>query len=257
MLNLLEKHSARVEGLRTEVTRHRIYARVQDAATLAIFMEHHVFCVWDFQSLLKSLQRALTCIDVPWHPSGDPEARRLINEIVLEEESDEGPDGSYLSHFELYIQAMTACGATTAPILGLLRNLKAGLSCTDALRALNVPPAIERFVAHTIELASTAPVHRVLGVFTLGREELVPKMFEQMVRQLAADAPSEWGKFLYYLNRHIDRDGNRHGPMSKRLLEKTCGDSELLWKESIDAAAVALENRLQLWDAVVEAIDLS
>ena len=71
---------------------HSLYAELRDEESLRIFMRSHVFCVWDFQSLLKALQRLVTCVEVPWLPTADPEARRLVNEIVLDEESDEGQD---------------------------------------------------------------------------------------------------------------------------------------------------------------------
>jgi hypothetical protein len=74
---------------RTEVVTHPIYARLQDLPAVRTFLEHHVFAVWDFMSLLKSLQRNLTCVEVPWVPTGPTGSRRLINDIVLVEESDE------------------------------------------------------------------------------------------------------------------------------------------------------------------------
>jgi hypothetical protein len=71
------------------IVAHPVFRRLTSVTALRIFMEHHVYAVWDFMSLLKALQRAVTCIELPWVPCGDPAARRFINEIVLDEESDQ------------------------------------------------------------------------------------------------------------------------------------------------------------------------
>jgi hypothetical protein len=94
-----------VSEARKRVVTHRLYDSLNTYCAIVTFMEHHVFAVWDFMSLLKSLQRCLTCVTVPWVPIGATGSRRLINEIVLAEESDERL-GGYASHFEWYLTAM-------------------------------------------------------------------------------------------------------------------------------------------------------
>ena len=114
------------------------------------FMETHVFAVWDFMSLLKALQRGLTCVDVPWLPSRFPEARRLINEIVLGEESDVH-EGEAVSHFELYRRAMRQCGASTDAIDSFLRQISQGDSIDATLNETRVSAGARRFVRSTFE----------------------------------------------------------------------------------------------------------
>src|SRR5258705_8776811 len=108
---------------RNEVVTHPIYARLDGIGAIQTFLEHHVFAVWDFMSLLKSLQRNLTCVEVPWIPSGPTGSRRLINDIVLVEESDE-LRGGFISHFELYLLGMAEAGAGTSVIDGVIQLLR-------------------------------------------------------------------------------------------------------------------------------------
>jgi alcohol dehydrogenase len=67
----LERLRARLAPLRAALAGHPVYGRINGPAPLRLFMEHHVFAVWDFMSLLKALQRRLCCNDVPWLPPAD------------------------------------------------------------------------------------------------------------------------------------------------------------------------------------------
>jgi hypothetical protein len=127
-----------IQPERERVLGHRVYRTLNSLDDVVQFMQHHVFAVWDFMSLLKSLQRSLTCVELPWVPEGPTSSRRLINEIVLVEESDELGDG-YISHFELYLQGMDRAGADTGPIASFINQLRRGRSVTDALKAAHVP----------------------------------------------------------------------------------------------------------------------
>ena len=93
LLDACEPHVAAVE-------QHPLFDSIQTPTDVRRFMEAHVFAVWDFMSLLTALQVRTTGCTVPWRPTGDAALRRFVNEIKLEEESDELPDGRVLSHFE-------------------------------------------------------------------------------------------------------------------------------------------------------------
>lgn len=56
--------------------------------------------------------------------------------------------------------------------------------------------------------------------------------------------------FHLYLERHIDLDGDSHGPMSLRMLDMLCGGDPDTVREAEAAAREAIEARLRLWDAV-------
>ena len=88
-MSRLEAIRSRIAPARTRLLAHPLYARMASLDDVRVFMGSHVFAVWDFMSLLKRLQRDLTCVTVPWVPVGDAEVRFLINEIVCGEESED------------------------------------------------------------------------------------------------------------------------------------------------------------------------
>ena len=237
--------------LRERVVTHALYAHLRDEAAIRLFMEAHVFAVWDFQSLLKALQRLVTCVEVPWLPTSDPQARRLLNEIVLDEESDQAPGGGYLSHFEIYLQAMRECGANVTPIQTFLGHVRAGLPVEQALEASALPPGVGPFVCTTMAIARSAEPHRVAAAFAYGREEITPAMFHRLTGRLAELSPQLWGTLRYYLDRHIGTDRDRHGPQARLLVRRLCGSDDILWSEAAEAARTSLEARARFWDAIV------
>jgi len=112
----LRRIQERLRPLKAALLDHPIYQEIDRLEALHTFMEHHVFAVWDFMSLLKALQQRLCCVAVPWLPAADPLGSRLVNAIVLAEESDDDGRGGFSSHFELYHRAMTRCGANVVAI---------------------------------------------------------------------------------------------------------------------------------------------
>jgi hypothetical protein len=241
-----------IEPLRQQLISHPVYHHIRTLDDLRTFMEIHVFAVWDFMSLLKSLQQALTCVSLPWMPQGSPQTRYLINEIVLGEESDVDPNGTYTSHFELYLQAMQQAGASTRLIQQLLSSLQSGTTLTEALKN-TLTPAIG-FVQHTFEVIEKSTVPVQAAVFTFGREDLIPDMFISMVKELSERFPEQVGLFRYYLERHIEVDGDHHSQLAYQMTEELCLDDDTLWQKATEAVQEALRQRLLLWDAVMLSI---
>ena len=237
--------------LRQKLLTHPIYKLVDSPERLRRFMEHHVFAVWDFQSLLVALQQKLTCTTLPWIPTPDREARRLVNEIVLDEESDELPDGTHASHFELYLDAMRQAGADTGPIESLLTLLAVGIPLDRALDEARVPAAAAAFVRSSFAIIASGPAHRIVAAFTYGREDVIPEMFRPLVASLAVHDPHSWERLRFYLERHIEADDEKHGPMCRRIVASLCGDDAGKWADASATARGSLEARIDLWDAML------
>src|SRR6201987_3199957 len=119
--------------VRAALLDHPIYAEVASVDDLRRFMEDHVFAVWDFMSLLKRLQHDLTCTKVPWFPADNARAARLINDIVIGEETDVDPDGSYVSHLDLSLRAMAEVGASTCQFETFRSLARAGTAIEAAM----------------------------------------------------------------------------------------------------------------------------
>jgi len=248
----IEKLKAEVKPARDRVVGHPLYAALRSHEAIVTFMEHHVFAVWDFMSLLKSLQRSLTCVDVPWVPTGPTGSRRLINDIVLVEESDE-LRGGFISHFELYLQGMTESGAARTSIDAFIDAVRAGTPVPDALTAAGVPAPSAEFTNTTWKFIQEAPVHCQAAAFAFGREDLIPDMFEQVVTVNQRGA-GNLDTFVDYLARHIEVDGEEHTPMAMQMLADLCGDDEARWAEAAETVNNALGARVRLWDGILAAI---
>ena len=220
-------------------------------------MEHHVFAVWDFMSLLKALQQQLTCTTTPWRPVGDGDVRRFVNDIVHCEESDKLPNGRSLSHFELYLEAMHAVGADTAPIEQFIELIDSGADVANALTECGAPPAAAAFVNHTFAEIDRGNISRIAAAFTFGREQALPSIFHQIVRQLERTGRNDLSPLVTYLDRHIEVDGGDHGWLAEKLLCACNRDSDAAWADARDAASDALKTRLALWTAISERLPVT
>ena len=240
-----------ISPLRQRLIDHPIYQAIHSPESLRCFMEHHVFAVWDFMTLLKALQRELTCVTLPWIPTPNREARRLINEIVLAEESDEDGTGSYASHFESYLDAMNLAGADVGPMTRFLHQISQGTSVTAALDHSDVPDPARAFVATTWSFVESGSLPTLAAAFTLGREDLIPDLFRGLVERVSASDPIAYRSYLRYLDRHVELDGDEHGPMALNLLKSICGTDPEKWRAAQSAATTALQARWDLWEGVL------
>ena len=250
IITLIEKE---LEPLRTKLNNHKLYSALQSIDDIKIFMEQHVFAVWDFMSLLKALQNHLTTISLPWRPVGNPATARFINEIVLGEESDVNELGEPKSHFEMYLDAMKQINADTTQIEHFINYIQIGFSIHEAALKVNLHPETLKFIQFTFNVINTNKAHAIASAFTFGREDVIPDMFFQIINQ-SKTSDNSYIKLTYYLKRHIELDGDEHGPLSLKMIEALCGTDTTKWEETLVIAKEALSYRLSLWDSIASLI---
>lgn len=240
-------------GFKTRLEDHPIYEAVASIEDLRCFMQHHVYSVWDFMSLIKYLQSVIAPTTYPWSPHSDASVRRFINELVLEEESDETQiPGQFSSHFELYHQAMAEIGADTAPSAQFVKTA-AAQGIDHALALPGVPMPSKRFTSRTFAFINGNKPHEVAAALALGREHIIPCMFRSILKRIGV-SDTQAPIFHFYLNRHIHLDEDFHAPLSLRLLNGLCGGDETKIQEAIAAANSAVSARIEFWDGVLMAI---
>lgn len=238
-----------ISELTLQLERHPLYRKLDSMNQLRVFMEHHVFAVWDFMSLLKFLQGKLAPAQWPWQPPPFPLAARFVNEIVLAEESDACPNSEgFVSHFQMYVTAMDEVGADTRLICGLINGLH-HLDMSVALSNQNIPDRIRRFMKPTFDLLKREKLHEVAAAFALGRERAIPQMFKGILDQLEIErraAPT----LHYYLDRHIAVDEDSHAPLALELLDLLCDNNLGRQSEAVAAGIRSLKGRLRFWDEI-------
>ena len=249
----IQELDARLKPLRHRLSVHPLYANIRTLDHIRLFMESHVFAVWDFMSLLKALQRKLTCVDLPWIPTAYPASRRFINQIVMDEESDEF-EGRPISHFELYLEAMEQVSADTSTIRNVVASAVYGV---EGLPTEEAPAGAREFVECTFQIIGSGSTAAMAAAFTFGREDAIPDMFRLLIRSLNEQTDGSVERFAWYLERHIEVDGDDHGPLSLRMVSDVCGGDPILWEEAYRAGEQALQARLKLWDYLLSQIKAS
>jgi hypothetical protein len=242
--------------LKQKLETHPIFDRINSIEELKIFMEHHVFAVWDFMSLLKKLQLDLVPSGSPWIPNPNGNLVRFINEIVMEEESDQAfgseNDITYTSHYQIYLDAMSEVGASTNAITDFVMDV-AGKGIHTAFESNKIPKPSLEFMKHTFDLIERGKSHEIAASFAIGREGIVPLMFQRILDQskLGTD---EVPVFRYYLQRHAELDGDHHGPMALKLLKNMSAGSSEKEIEIVKQAEKSIEQRISFWDGVYAAL---
>lgn len=244
-----------IQPQKEQLLNHSLYKKIQSIDDLHSFVENHVFAVWDFMSLLKALQAKLTCTTTPWFATKNPGTRYLINEIVLAEETDLSIDGRRQSHYEMYLEAMEDCGADITEINKFLAEVNSLQNIFVAIKQSSLHPNVKSFLDFTFRVIEEGKPHQIAAAFTFGREDLIPSMFTEILKNFQENLPEvDLTKLLYYFERHIELDADEHGPMAMEMINDLCEDDAQKWKEVEEVSILALEKRIGLWNAIEEEI---
>ena len=250
--NIQEK----IKNHRDRLLEHKLYSNIETIKDLQLFTENHIYAVWDFMSLLKALQIRLTCTKTPWLPNNNSQTAYLINEIVLAEETDINQVGERKSHYELYLDAMIDIGAKTDKPVKIISEIANAENIFNAIKNINIHPNIKNFLNFTFSVIDEGKPHKIAAIFTFGRENLIPNMFNEILREFEKNvSEGDISKLIYYFERHIELDEDEHGPMALEMVSMLAENDSIKWKEIEDISIKALEKRILLWDAINEQIE--
>jgi len=147
------------------------------------------------------------------------------------------------------LPAMGEIGADTRQYGRFAELVGKGIDPVDAMRTVGAPEHVCAFVAHTLRVAIQEPTLNVMTNFFHGRENVIPQMFGALLSRWhvdEADAPM----FVFYLKRHIEVDGESHGPMAQQIIDRAIDGDEGRQAMVIRAAIESVRARIALWDGV-------
>tara|TARA_B100000674_G_C37892488_1_gene939672 strand:+ start:559 stop:1395 length:837 start_codon:yes stop_codon:yes gene_type:complete len=244
-----------VRRLMKQVHEHPIFSALTDERSLSLFMSHHVYAVWDFMSLVKSVQAHVAPCTIPWIPGTDNSVVKAINEIVLSEESDVNMNGTgSCSHYELYLESMKEIGVPITDIVEFVENVR----CKGLSEVISYNPnhPAYKFVGETFKTIIEKDPLIISCWFAYGREKIIPGMFTSALSKLGMSR-QQAPHFYYYLERHTELDGDEHSHFAQQLVDHFCKQDESKIKIAQSACKEAIKVRIQFWDGVLEAIKSS
>tara|TARA_Y100001958_G_C21182843_1_gene512421 strand:+ start:52 stop:822 length:771 start_codon:yes stop_codon:yes gene_type:complete len=251
----LESNKKKLKALRHKITTHPLFESKLEPKQICEFMESHIFAVWGFMSLLKSLQRKITPNNLPWIPNENTKNGLInfVNEIILCEESDYIHGIGFISHFEIYLTAMKSMGAQSDQLDILISKITEKGYDEKFIDDINTSTEVKNFLKNDLEVSMKGTLPEIVGAFTLGREKVIPNMFRYILPAIKKSSTSKY--LITYLERHIDIDEDRHGPLSMKLLDVSCNKEQL--NLAYNAAIKSLELRLLVWDRVHKDLKLA
>ena len=246
----------KIKPHRDELLNHSLYSKILKIEDLQLFTENHIYAVWDFMSLLKALQINLTCTKTPWGPNKNSQTAYLINEIVLAEETDLNQKGERKSHYELYLEAMKDIGASIDKPTNLISEMINSKDIFKSIESLEIHKNIKEFLKFTFDVIEEGKPHKIAAIFTFGRENLIPNMFNEILHEFEKNInDKDISKLIYYFERHIELDEDEHGPMALEMVSELAKNDHEKWQEIENISIEALHKRILLWDAIDELVE--
>ena len=242
---LVQKLKKKLKEKENILYNHNIYSKTNNLEQLQIFMENHIYAVWDFMLLVKYLQRKLTSVELIWKPTKYRISRHYINEIILNEESDL-INSSYISHFELYKIAMIEINANTSSIDKFINEVTEE-NYVSIISKLN--QGLCNFLFDTFESITEKDLYHNIGYFYYGRENPIPQMFSRIIKNICSNYNCTHMKL--YLERHITMDGDIHGPITKIVINELIFDNIDNEINILLGGIHAIESRINFWNYIL------
>lgn len=239
----------------SELAQHPVLEAVSSEAALRVFMRSHVYTVWTHISLVKRLQHELSNMAVPWVPPRSRLAARLINELVTGVECDLDTDGMPISHYELYLDAMTDVTADSQSVRRFVQLVDDGsASALDkAFDAASTPQHVRAYVRHALRVARQGSLAQVLGCFLHGRDISLQQSITRLLAEWTRTSPA-LPRLAYYLERHSQLECGRHADRLQRVVQELDSTSPRFADDVLASARESLGTRIRFWDGVLAEI---
>lgn len=231
--------------------KHDIYESVVGLKSLQYFMERHIICVWSYTALLQSLHKDLVAMVFPLNSESHKEAIRLISEIIINEEVDDLGDGRYLSHLELYLEAMQDLDCDLSKILDFFDQLETNRSIDEAIKKSLFSEEIKEYARATARFLRK-PLHIRAAALYYEGEPFFPDQFLYRLYLLSDHIKCD--KALWYFEKHIEGIKCQDFSAAGRLVEVLCKVDHKFDYEAESTASAVMRNRINLWNKILRGI---